>query len=700
MTRKKGDVDLNINGKDKTTQAFKSVQKKLQNTASAVAILDGPLSAVSGRINALGAAFGRFNPTMVISASLFGGFLWALKSGTEEAIEFERHTFRMEAQLRATGNAAGFTSDKLTELAENLDATTLANDENARNAISQLLAFKRVSGDVFESAIILSQDYAEVFGRSLERSTRNIARALDSVEGLQTINRELSLLTKTEEEHAKSLFESGELIEYQTLIIGKLNAVLGGAGAGAAGGAAGAADSAALAWRLLKRDMADGLGVVGAWEGAADRLTNLLINLRKLVGSDVDKKPELVRVDHVANLAAQTENLAKQQKILQKAIDTELSQEVINQLITNVAVTQNAIAVKQQWIDAHEDEADALRRGVTLAQILAEKKLQAIVAEKEFVELRDEANKLYEKNLSSRDELNNKFADSFDRVIEFISMSHKRGEDVDSKHYETLSALQSKYLEDKVKLDQLDVVGPQKPAGFDEKQAAAIAGLEQSLLDENQKRESALAEWFVKRNELVSKNVADTEKAEQLRLDIAKKYLAEHIKLVKIEEDKKSQLRWKASSDVASIATNLSSIFADQSKTAFKTHQAFAATEAGISTAQGVAKAWGQGGVFGYIGAAAVFAAGTAQIHNILKASPGDGGGSASPPADVGSSVGDLLGAPDNFLQSQAPTTNIIRIEIGGKSLAEVVVEGNRIAQDNDMQTFQNENTFERVVIA
>lgn len=69
----------------------------------------------------------------------------------------------------------------------------------------------------------------------------------------------------------------------------------------------------------------------------------------------------------------------------------------------------------------------------------------------------------------------------------------------------------------------------------------------------------------------------------------------------------------------------------------FKNNKAFAVANAVVSTAEGIAKAWGQGGVFGFIGAAGVAAAGAAQIASILSAQPGSsssasvsGGGAAA----------------------------------------------------------------------
>lgn len=65
----------------------------------------------------------------------------------------------------------------------------------------------------------------------------------------------------------------------------------------------------------------------------------------------------------------------------------------------------------------------------------------------------------------------------------------------------------------------------------------------------------------------------------------------------------------------------------------FKDNKAFAVASAVINTAEGVTKALAQGGVLGFVGAAAVAASGAAQIASILSAQPG----SASKPSVSGS---------------------------------------------------------------
>lgn len=68
----------------------------------------------------------------------------------------------------------------------------------------------------------------------------------------------------------------------------------------------------------------------------------------------------------------------------------------------------------------------------------------------------------------------------------------------------------------------------------------------------------------------------------------------------------------------------------------FKDNKAFAIANAVVNTAEGVTKALAQGGIFGFIGAAGVAAAGAAQIAAIASASPGS---ASAPSVGAGSST-------------------------------------------------------------
>lgn len=93
---------------------------------------------------------------------------------------------------------------------------------------------------------------------------------------------------------------------------------------------------------------------------------------------------------------------------------------------------------------------------------------------------------------------------------------------------------------------------------------------------------------------------------------------------------------------VSNIMQNLYVATGSRHKALFKMMQGFAIAEAIINTRQGATKALAQGGIYGFIAAASVIAAGMAQVRQIASTKPGGGasisaGGSAAPKYDGGS---------------------------------------------------------------
>lgn len=93
----------------------------------------------------------------------------------------------------------------------------------------------------------------------------------------------------------------------------------------------------------------------------------------------------------------------------------------------------------------------------------------------------------------------------------------------------------------------------------------------------------------------------------------------------------------------------------------FKDNKAFAIANAVINTAEGVTKALAQGGIFGFIGAAAVAASGAAQIATILASNPG----SATTPT-VGSAAAPSVEAPAAPAAMSGTAVNVV-LKGGGR---------------------------------
>lgn len=106
----------------------------------------------------------------------------------------------------------------------------------------------------------------------------------------------------------------------------------------------------------------------------------------------------------------------------------------------------------------------------------------------------------------------------------------------------------------------------------------------------------------------------------------------------------------------------------------FKDNKAFAVANAVINTAEGVTKALAQGGVFGFISAGAVAAAGAAQIASILSANPGSASTPSVPaPPQPAASDG---GGQSVYIDVHGDTFNRSHVEGLASELADLLKDG------------------------
>ena len=209
-----------------------------------------------------------------------GAITAAVVSGTKSMAEFERLQLRTAALIKATGNAAGFTANELTNFASALDLQTLADRDNIMGAINALQTFKSVHGAVFTRAIELSQDLSEVLGTDMRSQVVMLGKALeDPVRGLSSLRRVGVTFTEAEEDQIKALAKANKMFEAQSKILDTLSGQVGGAGKAAAGGLAGQIDTLSFRWRELTEAMSNtsaAVAGISALNKTLETMTNLL----------------------------------------------------------------------------------------------------------------------------------------------------------------------------------------------------------------------------------------------------------------------------------------------------------------------------------------------------------------------------------------------------------------------------------------
>lgn len=203
------DVKVNITAEDKTDAAFRSLESNLRN---------------------LDAGFAR----LATAAATFAGgaFIGAIAASIKAAEEAEVSQRKLEAILRATGNASGYTADQLGKLAENLARSSRFDDNDFKDATTTILRFGNIAGENLERVLRLSADYAALTGGSLVASAEKLARALSNpAEGLKKLERNFGDLSPEIERAIKDKMALGDRAGALGVSLEALEAKIGGSDA-------------------------------------------------------------------------------------------------------------------------------------------------------------------------------------------------------------------------------------------------------------------------------------------------------------------------------------------------------------------------------------------------------------------------------------------------------------------------------------
>jgi len=143
---------------------------------------------------------------------------------------------QVEAGLKSTAGTVGFTSKELQKMAADLQKTTLFGDEEIlQGATAQLLTFTNITGTQFEKTQQIALDLATRLDGDLKSASIMLGKALnDPVANLSALSRAGIQFSDDQKAVVKSLVETGQLAEAQTIILAELEKQYGGSAAAAA----------------------------------------------------------------------------------------------------------------------------------------------------------------------------------------------------------------------------------------------------------------------------------------------------------------------------------------------------------------------------------------------------------------------------------------------------------------------------------
>lgn len=198
----------------------------------------------------LEATVGTLEKTMSRVRTLFGLGLFGFEF-LKETIDAQDAMAQLEAGVRSTGMAAGFTAEQLGAQAQALQRVTTYSDETIMKGQGVLLMFQRIGGANFQRAIQASADLATRLGGDVPEAARTLGRALeDPAQGLMMLRRAGVVFSEGQKAMLVDLVNTGHAEEAQTKILDLLQQRLGGS-------AAAARDTLGGALKALMHDFGD-----------------------------------------------------------------------------------------------------------------------------------------------------------------------------------------------------------------------------------------------------------------------------------------------------------------------------------------------------------------------------------------------------------------------------------------------------------
>lgn len=136
----------------------------------------------------------------------------------------------LEAAVRSTGGAAGFTAEELARMAGELQRVTTFGDESIMEMQAVLLTFKNVTGAVFQDSSELILDMATRLKTDLKSAALQAGKALnDPVGGIEALTGAGIQFDDSQKSTIKRLVEVGDVLGAQQIILAELRSQFGGA---------------------------------------------------------------------------------------------------------------------------------------------------------------------------------------------------------------------------------------------------------------------------------------------------------------------------------------------------------------------------------------------------------------------------------------------------------------------------------------
>ena len=141
---------------------------------------------------------------------------------------------QMAAIIKATGGAAGLTTNEIEQMASEFQKMTGISDETIKSMQNVLLTFRNIGEDVFPEVTQTVLDMSSVMGTDLRSAALQVGKALnDPKEGMTALRRVGVAFTDEQKKIIDGFLKQGDVASAQKIILQELSREFGGAAAAA-----------------------------------------------------------------------------------------------------------------------------------------------------------------------------------------------------------------------------------------------------------------------------------------------------------------------------------------------------------------------------------------------------------------------------------------------------------------------------------
>lgn len=139
---------------------------------------------------------------------------------------------KLESVVRATGGAAGYSSDQMKRMASELQNITGIGDEVILESQAIIATFKNIKGDQFRDATLAAADMATILGTDLKGASTQLAKALnDPIKGMGALAEAGVTFTAEQQKMITSMIMANDVVGAQQVLLDELASQFGGAAA-------------------------------------------------------------------------------------------------------------------------------------------------------------------------------------------------------------------------------------------------------------------------------------------------------------------------------------------------------------------------------------------------------------------------------------------------------------------------------------